>query len=177
MAKRLGRLPCGDVPTRLLARLPGNQILDLEINVKTLLVPRLPACLDGLTIVHLSDLHFTGRLTDEFFRFVADRANELDGDLVALTGDIIDKRHCLGWVAEILGRMEHRLGAVCIFGNHDLRMRDMSLLVTEVERAGWHYLGSRWLRTPRARAFPGAGRQRTALAVSPRRHEHLPRAA
>ncbi len=144
VAQRLGRLPCGDAATRLLARLPGNQILDLEINVKTLLVPRLPACLDGLTIVHLSDLHFTGRLTEDFFRFVVDRANDLDGDLVALTGDVIEQRSCLGWVTEILGRIEHRLGAFCIFGNHDLRVRDMSLLVAEVERAGWHYLGGRW---------------------------------
>jgi predicted MPP superfamily phosphohydrolase len=94
--------------------------------------------------VHLSDLHFTGRLTEDFFRFVVDRANDLDGDLVALTGDVIDQRSCLGWVTEILGRIEHRLGAFCIFGNHDLRVRDMSLLVAEVERAGWHYLGGRW---------------------------------
>ena len=140
----LGRLPCGDAVTRLLARLPGNQILDLETNVKTLLVPRLPACLDGLTIVHLSDLHFTGYLTEDFFRFVVDRANELDGDLVALTGDILDERPCLGWVTEVLGRVRQRMGAFCIFGNHDLRIRDLPLLVSEVERAGWHYVGGRW---------------------------------
>ncbi len=144
VAQRLGRLPCGDAATRLLARLPGNQILDLETNVKTLLLPRLPACLDGLSIVHLSDLHFTGRMTEDFFHFVVDRANELDADLVALTGDVIDQRACLGWVAEILGRMQSRLGAFCVFGNHDLRMRDMSLLVAEIERAGWHYVGGSW---------------------------------
>lgn len=145
VARRLGRLPCGDAATRLLARLPGNQILELETNIKTLLVPRLPAALDGLSIVHLSDLHFTGRLTADFFRFVVDRANELDGDLVALTGDVIDQRACLGWVGEILGRLEKRLGAFCIFGNHELRLRDVSRLVGEFERAGWHYLGGRWL--------------------------------
>lgn len=143
VADRLGRLPCR-AATRLLARLPGNQILDLEINVKTLLVPRLPPCLDGLTIVHLSDLHFTGYLTQDFFQFVVDRANELDGDLVALTGDIIDARPCLGWITEILGRVQSHLGAFCIFGNHDLRIRDMPLLVTEFDRAGWHYVGGRW---------------------------------
>lgn len=144
VVQRLGRLPCGDAATRLLARLPGNQILELEINVKTLLVPRLPACLDGLTIVHLSDLHFSGRLTKDFFHFVVDRANELDGDLVAVTGDLLDERACLGWVAEILGRMQSRLGAFCVLGNHDLRMRDKSLPVAEIERAGWHYVGDRW---------------------------------
>jgi len=144
VARWLGRLPCGDAATRWLARLPGNQILDVETNVKTLLVPRLPACLDGLTIVHLSDLHFTGRLTQDFFRFVVDRANEMDADIVALTGDVIDYRSCLGWIEEILGRVESRLGAFCVLGNHDLRIHDRSLLVAEIERAGWHYLGSRW---------------------------------
>ena len=144
VAERVGRLPCRDLAIRLLARLPGNQILDLETNVKTLLVPRLPPCLDGLTIVHLSDLHFTGYLTQDFFQFVVDRVNELDGDLVALTGDILDERPCLGWITEVLGRVESHLGAFCIFGNHDLRIRDMPLLVTEVERAGWHYVGGRW---------------------------------
>ena len=110
VAERLGRLPCRDPAIRLLARLPGNQILDLETNVKTLLVPRLPPSLDGLTIVHLSDLHFTGYLTEDFFQFVVDRVNQLDGDLVALTGDIIDERPCLGWIADVLGRVQSHLG-------------------------------------------------------------------
>jgi len=144
VARVLGHSPCGDAATRMLARLPGNQILELETNVKTLLVPRLPACLDGLTVVHLSDLHFTGYLTQDFFNLVIDRANELDGDLVALTGDIVEVRPCLGWISEVLGRVQSRLGAFCIFGNHDLRIRDMPLLVSEVERAGWHYIGGQW---------------------------------
>jgi hypothetical protein len=144
VAPILGRLPCGDGVTRMLARLPGNQIFELETNVKTLLVPRLPACLDGLTVVHLSDLHFTGCLTQDFFHLVIDQVNELDGDLVALTGDVIDVPPCVSWISEILGRVRSRLGAFCVFGNHDLRIRDMPLLVREVERAGWHYLGGRW---------------------------------
>ena len=56
----------------------------------------------------------------------------------------IDERPCLGWITEVLGRVQSHLGAFCIFGNHDLRIRDMPLLVTEVERAGWHYVGGRW---------------------------------
>lgn len=140
----LARLPCGDAATRLLARCPGNQILELEINVKTLLMPRLPACLDGLTIVHLSDLHFTGSLTRDFFAWVIDQANALDGDLLALTGDIVDARPCLDWVAPVLGRARWGLGALCVFGNHDPRAGDLAGLAAAVERAGWQYLGGRW---------------------------------
>ena len=146
IAERLGHLPCRPAGIRWLARLPGNQILDLETSVKTLLVPRLPPGLDGLTIVHMSDIHFTGHLTEDFFHFVVDRVNELDSDLVALTGDIMDEPSCLGWIGQTLGRVQSHWGAFCIFGNHDLRIRDRELLAGEFERAGWHYLGGRWLR-------------------------------
>lgn len=144
VAEALGHLPCGDRATRWLARLPGNQIFEVETNVKALLVPRLPACLDGLTIVHLSDLHFTGRLTRAFFHWLVDQVNELDGDLVALTGDLIDEPECVGWIGEVLGRVRSRWGAFCIFGNHELRLGDIPLLAGQAEQAGWHYLGGCW---------------------------------
>ena len=33
-------------------------------------VPRMPPALDGLSLVHLSDLHFTGRVGKAYFREV-----------------------------------------------------------------------------------------------------------
>jgi len=52
--------PCGDLTGRILARLPGNQIFELEVNEKTLAFARLPPVLDGFSIAHVSDLHFMG---------------------------------------------------------------------------------------------------------------------
>ena len=58
----------------------------------------------------MSDLHFTGQLKKEFFVEVVRQANELDSDLVAITGDIIDKHACLPWIPDVLGKLRSRLG-------------------------------------------------------------------
>ena len=55
------------------ARLPLNEILQLEVTQWVLDVPRLPPALDGLSIVHLSDLHLTGRIGKAYFREVVPR--------------------------------------------------------------------------------------------------------
>src|SRR3972149_1271630 len=39
--------------------LPGNETLQLDLAERAFTVPRLPMVLDGLTVVHLSDFHFT----------------------------------------------------------------------------------------------------------------------
>lgn len=145
VGRRLGLLPCSDLPTRLLVALPGNQALDLEVNEKVVVVPRLPSALDGLTIAHLSDLHFTGRITRGFFDLVVDQTNELQPDLVAITGDIIDKEKCLPWIGDVLGRLRGKFGVFYVLGNHEQRIRDTSLLNGAFEDAGLTHLGGRWL--------------------------------
>ena len=109
---------------RLLASIPGNQILDLSIHSKKVCLPRLDPALDGLTITHLTDLHFTGQLNKEFFAEVVRQANQMDGDMVVLTGDIIDKRQCFDWIPEILSELQSRLGVYFVLGNHDKRVHD-----------------------------------------------------
>ena len=142
--RQLGFLPCGDLATRLLVGLPGNQALQLEVNEKVVAVPRLSGALDGLTIAHLSDLHFTGRLSREFFEFVVEQTNELEPDLVAITGDIIDKEKCLPWIGDVLGRLRAKSGVFYVFGNHERRIPDASLLASTFEDAGLTHLGGRW---------------------------------
>ena len=83
--------------------IPGNESLALDIAERAVEIPRLPASLDGLTIVHLSDLHFTGRVGKSFFRHVVRLCNELAADLAIITGDLVDKDRCLDWIPEILG--------------------------------------------------------------------------
>jgi len=50
----------------------------------------LPPTLEGCSIVHLSDLHFTGRVGKPFFQEIVRMSNDLEPDLVALTGDLVD---------------------------------------------------------------------------------------
>ena len=83
-------------------------------------VDGLPAALDGLRIVQLSDLHCGPFVSEERVDDWVERANELDGDLVALTGDFIawGGRHVKP-VARALGKLRARRGVFACMGNHD----------------------------------------------------------
>jgi len=81
---------------------------------------RLPGALDGLKVVHLSDIHhgpFTGR---EQIERAIEIANSLQPDIVALTGDYIShEREYVQPCAEMLGRLRARCGVYAVLGNHD----------------------------------------------------------
>ena len=75
--------PPAEQPHHFLVRLPGNQSLHLDVRERAIEVPRLPPALDGLSLVHLSDLHFTGRVGKPYFQEIVRLSNELQPDLVA----------------------------------------------------------------------------------------------
>jgi predicted MPP superfamily phosphohydrolase len=88
----------------------------------TLPVRHLPAELDGLRIVQLSDLHIGPYLgADRLSGYVA-RVNALDPDLIVITGDIVDQRVSdLDPALPALSGLRARYGVVAILGNHDHR--------------------------------------------------------
>ena len=110
-----------DHPHHAIVRLPGNQSLALDLTERGLDVPRLPPALEGLSIVHLSDFHFTGKVGKPFFEEVVRMSNALEPEIVALTGDLVDKTPCIDWIPETFGRLKARFGIYYILGNHDLR--------------------------------------------------------
>jgi predicted MPP superfamily phosphohydrolase len=79
----------------------------------------LPRALDGLRLLHLSDLHLgVGRTS-------ADLARLLDGlrseppDLIVLTGDVADRVEELESALELLTAFAPRLGVYAALGNHE----------------------------------------------------------
>ena len=94
-----------------------------EIGVTRIEVPlrHLPPDLDGLTIVHLSDVHYgmsheNGRLGD-----LVRRVNELRPDLIVFTGDLMDAEVShMEEMAVPLSRLEARQGVLAIIGNHEV---------------------------------------------------------
>jgi predicted MPP superfamily phosphohydrolase len=91
-----------------------RRTLDIE-------VAGLPAALDGLTILHLSDLHAgTPSLNLRAFRQAVDYGVACDPDLVALTGDIVSHRRACRPVVAELERLQPPLGIVAVLGNHDV---------------------------------------------------------
>lgn len=90
-------------------------VRDVEIELA-----QLPAELDGLQLVQLSDLHASRLLQRPWMEAVVARANALQPDLLVITGDLVD-----GTVAartadvEPLRALRARLGVYAIAGNHE----------------------------------------------------------
>lgn len=106
---------------RILLSLPGNQCFGFEQNCKELELPRLAPQLDGFSIAHISDLHFTGAIAMPYYDRVIDAVNQMDVDIVAVTGDLVDVAHCIDWLPRTLGRLRTKHGVYVIFGNHDCK--------------------------------------------------------
>ena len=124
------------------SRIPGNQADQLVVEHKTLWVPRLPRDLEGLSITHLSDLHFTGRVAREYFEAVVEEANAMDSQMIAITGDFIDKARCQPWLTEVLGQLQAEHGVYFVLGNHDARVGEATVRAA-LEEAGMVSLGGR----------------------------------
>ncbi len=139
----------GGTLTQWLSRLPGNQVLKLEIQEIALRLPRLATELDGLRIAHLSDLHMSGRIGRAYFEEVVRHTNALGPDLIAITGDLFDATRCLGWIPETLAQLEAPLGVFFVFGNHDRRV-DERLARHLLTEAGLTNLGGEWVERWRA---------------------------
>ena len=85
-------LPIGDEhPQHFLVHMPGNEILQpVDLTERGLELEHLPPALDGLSLVHLSDFHYTGKVAKPFFEEVCRLSNSLDPDMVIITGDLVD---------------------------------------------------------------------------------------
>ena len=83
-------------------------------------ISKLPAYLDGFSIVQLSDLHIGMLLTKDWLQRVVEKTNALFPDVVALTGDMIDgfPEKLEGEMAP-LGRLQARYGVYGVTGNHE----------------------------------------------------------
>jgi len=83
-------------------------------------LPGLPPALDGLRIVHISDLHLGPTAERRALRDAIDRVNALEPDVVCVSGDIIDSpiTDLAHWTPE-LARLRARHGVYAVLGNHD----------------------------------------------------------
>jgi predicted MPP superfamily phosphohydrolase len=128
-----------------LLRVPGNESFRIKAMEWEIAVPSLPEEWDGLSVVHLSDLHFALCYRRRFFEAVADIAAEWPADLVALTGDLVDHDDAIDWLEPVLGRVRGRLGTFAILGNHDLAHQPHKIR-RAVTRAGFTDIEGRWTR-------------------------------
>src|SRR5262249_34918351 len=70
-----------------LLHLPGNESLRLHKRGWDVALSTLPEAWDGLSIVHISDLHFAPCFRPRYFERVIEEAAMWEADLVLFTGD------------------------------------------------------------------------------------------
>lgn len=124
-----------------------------ELIVKRISVPlaRLPAELNGTTIVQLTDVHVGSTIQRGFIERVVRETNALQPDVIAITGDLVD-----GSVEQLaahvapLAALRARHGVFFVTGNHEY-YSGAEAWCAELER-----LGIRVLRNEHVRIGEGA---------------------
>jgi predicted MPP superfamily phosphohydrolase len=146
-----------------LAGIAMAQLNNVRVRRFVLPIVDLPAELEGITIVQVSDMH-VGRFTKgEVLEKTVRLVNEMQADLVLLTGDLInDALADLDTGLDLARRMEARFGLAIIEGNHDLienprefetRVRASGIpflldesMIVDVRGASVQLLGLSWTR-------------------------------
>ena len=111
----------------------------IEITRHQIRLARLPEAFHGFRLVQLSDIHHSPFLSEAEIVTAAQHANQLQPDLIVLTGDYVSHSPSfIAGCARALGALQARHGVVAVLGNHD-----------------------HWTDGPAmARALPGAGHSR-----------------
>jgi hypothetical protein len=91
---------------------------------RSLMLPHLPPALDGLTILHLSDLHVRkmGFLEHKLARLVS----QTSAHIAVLTGDMVDADRGIAPLVEILSRVRTTLGVYAVWGNSEHKRSRLS---------------------------------------------------
>src|SRR5438552_5954802 len=92
----------------------------LDLTRRPLEFPTLPLGLDGLTLLHLSDLHAGIHLGEDRMQEIVRRVNALQPDLIVQTGDMIDiSPSYIPAYVRAFRELRAPLGVVTVLGNHD----------------------------------------------------------
>jgi predicted MPP superfamily phosphohydrolase len=149
-----------------------------DVRRVTVPIADLPAALEGFRIVQLTDIHVGETIKRAYLEAIVDAASELDADLVAITGDIVDGSvdHLRDDV-EPLARIKSRHGTYVCTGNHEY-YAGVHRWVEHFTALGLHVLGnaSRLIEVEGARLLVGGVHDYLAGATEPS-HESSPERA
>jgi len=103
-------------------------------------VPHLPAQMDGLRLVQLSDLHASRLLQAPWMQAVVEKTNALQPDLIVITGDLVDGTpQARAADVQPLQQLSARYGVFAIPGNHEYYV-DYVHWLPAFEQLGLHML-------------------------------------
>jgi predicted MPP superfamily phosphohydrolase len=109
----------------------------VEINIP---VADLPLALHGFSIAQISDVHVGPTIKRAFVEGIVRRVNDLQADLIAVTGDLVDGsvQQLSAHTAPLAGLMA-RHGAFFVTGNHEYYSGEPAW-TEEIRRLGMHVL-------------------------------------
>lgn len=120
-----------------------------ELTEHRMALENLPETFRGFRIVHLTDIHHGLYFPAEALKAVVELTNELEPDLVAVTGDFVTRsRAYIEPAAEILGELRAREGVFAVLGNHDFRV-GADEITRALDRYGIEILRNRHTRLRR----------------------------
>lgn len=90
---------------------------DLELVRKTIPIRGLPARLDGVKVVQVSDLHVTK--ADALYTRMVEQVQALKPDAIFVTGDLVDTKSAVAVIQDLLGYLDAPLGVWAVPGNWD----------------------------------------------------------
>lgn len=97
-----------------------SQIFVPEVKAHEVAIKNLGTNFEGFKIVQLTDLHVGPILKGDFIEDVVAKVNELDPDLVLITGDFVDGRvSALKTEFQALTKIKAPFGILAVTGNHE----------------------------------------------------------
>ena len=114
-----------------------------HISNNSLTVPYLPAGLEGIKIVQLTDLHYKPDKDEDLLSTVVEKVNQINPDLIMLTGDYVDHDTSgIDPMLEHFSKLKSKHGILACMGNHDgwCTDGDSSFYKTRFEKSGIKFL-------------------------------------
>jgi predicted MPP superfamily phosphohydrolase len=133
----------------------ASRVEPTEVEVTRVTVPlrHLSPRFDGFTIAHLSDIHLGGWMTLEHMHLIADHVNDLQPDVIAITGDFVHDLWHLSPddLTRSLNTLRANEAVVGVLGNHDHR-QGAARVIAAVRAAGVTLLANQHLALTRDEA-------------------------
>jgi len=91
-----------------------------EVNKIPVDIPNLPKAFEGFKVLQLSDLHLYKFSSPRFFQRIIDKVNQIQPDLIVITGDILHVGgHHVNKAKGFLQQLTAPYGKLACLGNHD----------------------------------------------------------
>jgi predicted MPP superfamily phosphohydrolase len=122
---------------------------DLHLTEWEVPVARLPRELDGLRILHFTDLHLTAAVSRRYLHEALAAMQRYPVDVICFTGDLLSTiPKFLRHFAPDLAALHAPRGKYAVLGNHDFFHGRRDAVVRTLQETGWEVLRNRSLLLP-----------------------------